>query len=57
LLAWQRDQRGQEYVIARGDTLSDIAQRFRVSVEAIKSSNGLRSNTIRVGQTLIIPRA
>jgi N-acetylmuramoyl-L-alanine amidase len=57
LLAWQRAQRGQEYVIARGDTLSAIAQRFQVSVEALKSSNGLRSNTIRVGQTLIIPSA
>lgn len=57
LLAWQRSQRGREYVIARGDTLSGIAQRFNTSVDAIKDSNGLRSNTIRVGQTLLIPGA
>lgn len=57
LLAWQRTQRGQEYVIARGDTLSVIAQRFNTTVKAIKDSNDLRSNTIRVGQTLIIPSA
>lgn len=57
LLAWQRGQNDQQYTIARGDTLSDIAQRYRVSVKALKQSNGLRSNTIRVGQTLVIPDA
>ncbi len=57
LLAWQRSQEDREYVIARGDTLSAIAQRFNVSVKSLKDSNGLRSNTIRVGQTLIIPSA
>lgn len=57
LLAWQRTQRGQEYTIARGDTLSDIAQRFRVSVKSLKESNGLNTNTIRIGQTLVIPDA
>lgn len=57
LLAWQRSQRGREYVIARGDTLSGIAQRFNTSVKAIKDSNGLSGNTIRVGQTLLIPGA
>ena len=58
LLAWQRSQRNrpsQPYVIARGDTLSAIAQRFSVSVDALKSSNGLTSNSIRVGQALVIP--
>ena len=55
LLAWRRSQRGQEYVIARGDTLSGIAQRFSVSVNTLKESNGLNSNTIRIGQKLVIP--
>ena len=57
LLAWQRSQRNQSYVIARGDTLSGIAQRFSVSVDALKASNGLQSNSIRVGQALVIPNS
>ena len=57
MLAWQRSQRGREYVIVSGDTLSEIAERHRVSVSSLKSSNGLKSNTIRVGQKLIIPDA
>ena len=55
LLAWRRSQRGQEYVIVRGDTLSGIAQHFSVSVNTLKESNGLNSNTIRIGQKLVIP--
>ena len=55
LLAWQKQQGGQQYVIARGDTLSDIAQRFNVSVNDLKLHNGLDSTRILVGQTLKIP--
>lgn len=43
------------YVITRGDTLSEIAQRYNVSVGAIRSANSLSGNTVRVGQTLTIP--
>lgn len=57
LLAWQRAQGGREYTIARGDTLSAIAQRFRVSLKSLKQSNGLSGDTIRVGQKLQIPEA
>ena len=45
----------EEYVIARGDTLSGIAQRYRVSVKALQRLNGLSSEVIRVGQKLKIP--
>lgn len=55
LLAWQRGQEGQEYVISRGDTLSDIAQRFNVSVSDLRAHNGLSGSRILVGQTLKIP--
>ncbi|WP_116367157.1 N-acetylmuramoyl-L-alanine amidase [Parahaliea mediterranea] len=55
LLAWQRQQGGQQYTIARGDTLSDIAQRFNVSVTDLKSANGMSDTRIMVGQTLKIP--
>jgi N-acetylmuramoyl-L-alanine amidase len=44
------------HVIVRGDTLSGIAQRYRVSSASIRSSNGLRSDTLRIGQVLTIPR-
>ncbi|MGD9661891.1 MAG: N-acetylmuramoyl-L-alanine amidase [Porticoccaceae bacterium] len=43
------------YVIARGDTLSGIAARYNVSVEALKRHNGMTSADIRVGQRLKIP--
>lgn len=44
-----------DYVISRGDTLSEIAARYNVSVTALKTTNNLSSNTVRVGQTLRIP--
>ena len=57
LLAWQRAQQGgaRQYVIARGDTLSEIAERYRVSVKSLKETNGISGSTIRIGQVLTIP--
>lgn len=55
LLAWRREHGVTEYTIVRGDTLSEIAARFRVSVATLKRFNDLRSNRIMVGQTLRIP--
>lgn len=55
LLAWQREQGGREVTIASGDTLSEIADRFGVSVASIKSNNGLTRDVIYIGQTLVIP--
>lgn len=43
------------HVIARGDTLSEIAKRYNVSAAAIRAANKLSSDRIRVGQTLSIP--
>ena len=43
------------HVIARGDTLSEIAERYNVSPAAIRRANKLATNKIRVGQTLSIP--
>ena len=43
------------HVIARGDTLSEIAERYNVSPSAIRSANKLSGDRIRVGQTLNIP--
>lgn len=43
------------HVIARGDTLSEIAERYNVSAAAIRAANKLPNDRIRVGQTLSIP--
>ena len=43
------------YKIKSGDTLSEIAQRYRVSQGALKSLNALKSDSLRVGQVLKIP--
>lgn len=42
-------------VIQRGDTLSDIASRYNISVAKLRAANALDSDTVRVGQTLRIP--
>jgi len=43
------------YTVQAGDTLSDIAFRFGVTVEAIQALNNLDSTLIYQGQTLQIP--
>ena len=57
LVASQKQQGGRTYTITKGDTLSGIAQRFKVSEEAIRSLNNIQGSRILVGQTLVIPRA
>jgi LysM repeat protein len=42
------------YRVQRGDNLSQIANRFRVSVESLMTANGLRSSGLRVGQRLVV---
>jgi len=44
----------QIYIVKYGDTLSEIAEKNKVKMSKIKSWNNLRSNTIRIGQKLII---
>ncbi|HEY5646102.1 MAG TPA: N-acetylmuramoyl-L-alanine amidase [Pseudomonadales bacterium] len=55
LVAWRREQGGQRYTIARGDTLSGIAVRYGTSARRIKELNGLANDRIRVGQVITIP--
>ena len=43
------------HVISRGETLSEIAQHYNVSVSALKRFNGLSGDRIRIGQVLTIP--
>jgi N-acetylmuramoyl-L-alanine amidase len=55
LIAWQKQQGGRQYVIASGDTLSGIAQRFNVSLSSLKTRNNISGSKIMVGQRLVIP--
>jgi LysM repeat protein len=43
------------YRVKAGDSLLEIAARYKVSVQAIKTANNLKDDTIRVGDELIIP--
>ncbi len=43
------------HVVQEGEVLAQIAQRYGVSVEAIREANNLTSDLLRVGQELIIP--
>ncbi|TDX99280.1 N-acetylmuramoyl-L-alanine amidase [Thiohalophilus thiocyanatoxydans] len=49
------ERKMQRHRINRGDTLSGIAARYRVSVSTIKQHNNLSDNMLRVGQVLQIP--
>ena len=43
------------YIVREGDTLSEIAQMFDVSINTIRWANGLsRASALRIGQTLTI---
>lgn len=43
------------HVVRSGDTLSEIGERYGVSVSKLRSANGLRGNNLRIGQRLVIP--
>lgn len=44
-----------KHAIKPGDTLGEIAQTYKTSTSAIKKLNNMRSNTINIGKTLLIP--
>ncbi|MDO5357202.1 MAG: peptidoglycan DD-metalloendopeptidase family protein [Conchiformibius sp.] len=45
-----------QYCVQSGDSLSRIAQRFRVEVSQLKAWNNLHNDNIRPGQTLTVAR-
>ncbi|MCG9697503.1 N-acetylmuramoyl-L-alanine amidase [Shewanella sp. Isolate11] len=51
------NNKGASHKVAKGESLSVIAHRYQVSIDSIKKANNLKSNTLRIGQKLVIPRA
>ena len=45
----------KQHVIRPGDTLSGIAQKYRISQKYLRTANNLTSDRLKVGQTLRIP--
>jgi N-acetylmuramoyl-L-alanine amidase len=52
---WMAQNSPRRHVIAYGDTLSTIAQQYRLKVSDLRNANQLRGDHIRVGQILTIP--
>jgi len=51
------NQGGRVHAVNKGDTLMAISRQYNTPVDAIKSANGLRNDTITPGQKLSIPAA
>jgi LysM repeat protein len=50
-----RQETSSRYTVRYGDSLSEIAARHGTTVAALRSANGLRSDVLLEGQTLLIP--
>lgn len=60
LIAWMRDSgkivhAPREHLVASGESLALLAQRYQVSMATLRSANKLPSDVIKVGQVLTIP--
>lgn len=49
------DNEANTYIVSPGDSLSVIAKKFNTTINTLKEVNNLSTNTIYVGQQLIIP--
>jgi len=47
----------REHVIARGDTLSEIAEQYQISLASLRAANEIEGDHLKVGQVLRIPGA
>ena len=54
-LAHEDRVRWSHHEVRRGDVIGKVAQRYDISVDAIRSANRLTSDRLRVGQDLLIP--
>lgn len=54
---WLASNSPKRHVIVSGETLSEIAQQYRVSLNSLRQTNGIKGNHLNVGQVLKIPRS
>ncbi len=47
----------RKHIISRGETLSTIAQQYKVSTDSLRQYNGLKGDLVRIGQTISIPNS
>ena len=46
-----------KHKVSRGESLSAIALRYQVSMASIKRANGMKTDIVQLGQTLVIPES
>ena len=52
----ERSAAGRTHIVARGETLTSIARRYKLSVNSLAKANDIpKEGTLRVGQKLVIP--
>ncbi len=49
------NRKGSKYIVARGDTLGGIANRYSVSLNSLRKANKINGDVIHVGRELVIP--
>lgn len=55
-IPYYKEGESQEiYTVKKGDSLWKIANKYNTTVEKLKSANNLKTNTLSVGQKLVIP--
>jgi len=55
-VAEKKEYKTQEYVVLKGDNLSNIAKKHKVSAEDLKLWNNLTDDSIQLGSTIIVSR-
>ncbi|MDH4403990.1 MAG: LysM peptidoglycan-binding domain-containing protein [Flavobacterium sp.] len=55
-VAEKKEYKTQEYVVLKGDNLSNIAKKHKVSAEDLKLWNNLTDDNIQLGGTIIVSR-
>ena len=46
--------KNDKHVVVKGDTLYAISKKYNITVDQLKSLNGLQSNDLYVGQVLFV---
>lgn len=52
---WKSNRK--QHTVKRGESLSLLASRYKVSIRELKNQNNLRTDHLRIGQVLVIPRS